>query len=155
MAQPQHVRVGVAAIIVDDNGRMVMGKRKGAALGVGQWQFPGGHLEMGETYFGCAEREALEESGLKVKAIKLVSATDGLFSPTQQYITLFVLCRREDPQEQPRVLEPHKCEGWSWQTWQDVRNIIRDGTEGVFLPITNLLNDHPDIEALTSVAPQP
>ncbi len=35
--------------------------------GRGKWEFPGGHLELGETVFEAAQREVLEETGLRVE----------------------------------------------------------------------------------------
>ncbi|KAK3901380.1 NUDIX hydrolase domain-like protein [Staphylotrichum tortipilum] len=146
---PPVVRVGVAAIVRDAQGRMVMGIRKGAHGG-GQWQFPGGHLDVGESYLACAERETLEETGLVVRAEKMVGLTNDIFGPTKHYITIFVLCRRVDEWQEPKVMEPDKCEGWDWQSWSDVRAVIagEHGTTKVFLPIANLLRDCPGIEAL-------
>ncbi|AEO59555.1 hypothetical protein MYCTH_2307954 [Thermothelomyces thermophilus ATCC 42464] len=147
------VRVGVAAIIQDVQGRLVLGIRKGSH-GEGQWQLPGGHLEMGESYFACAEREALEETGLVVKADKFGAVTSDIFGPEKHYITLFVSCRMVKEGQEPRVLEPEKCECWEWKSWADVRALIasEDGRTKVFLPIVNLLEDHPDIEALTEAS---
>ncbi|KAK3299832.1 NUDIX hydrolase domain-like protein [Chaetomium fimeti] len=146
------VRVGVAAIVRDKQGRMVVGIRKGSH-GDGQWQFPGGHLEMGESYFACAERETLEETGLVVKAEKLLTLTNDIFSPEKHYITIFVLCQRLDDTQDPQVLEPNKCARWEWKSWDDVRDVIaeEDGQPGkIFMPIVNLLEEHPDIEVLTT-----
>ncbi|KAG7293595.1 hypothetical protein NEMBOFW57_003648 [Staphylotrichum longicolle] len=150
------VRVGVAAVVRDAQGRMVMGVRK-VSHGNGQWQFPGGHLEVGESYFACAERETLEETGLVVRAEKLLGLTNDVFSPTKHYITIFVLCRRVDESQEPETLqnlEPEKCERWEWMGWSDVRAVIagRDGEAKVFLPILNLLQDHPGIEGLVGEA---
>ncbi len=72
---------------------------------IGHWQFPGGHLEVGESYFACAERETLEETGLAVRAEKLVGLTNDVFGPTKHYITIFVLCRRADESQEPTVSE--------------------------------------------------
>ncbi|KAK4040977.1 NUDIX hydrolase domain-like protein [Parachaetomium inaequale] len=147
------VRVGVAAVIQDAQGRMVLGIRKGSH-GDGQWQFPGGHLEMGESPLACAERETLEETGLVVRAEKLVTVTNDVFGPSKHYITLFVLCRRADEAQEPQVLEPHKCACWEWKSWADVRAAIagEQGQAKVFLPIVNLLRDHPEIEALVEAS---
>ncbi|KAL2258740.1 hypothetical protein VTK26DRAFT_7820 [Humicola hyalothermophila] len=148
-AQTPTVRVGVAAIIRDSKGRMVMGVRKGSH-GAGTWQFPGGHLDVGESYFACAERETLEETGLVVKAEKFVAITNDICDATKHYITIFVLCRRVDEAQEPKVMEPHKCESWSWRTWADVRAVMAEwqGAGKIFLPIVNLLKDHPQIETL-------
>lgn len=70
----------------------------------GTWQFPGGHLEMGESLIACAERETLEETGLKVKGLKVVAVTNDVFdAQTKHYVTVFVLCQRENENEQPQV----------------------------------------------------
>ncbi|KAK3693315.1 NUDIX hydrolase domain-like protein [Podospora appendiculata] len=143
------VRVGVAAVVKDADGKMVMGVRKG--FGAGKWQFPGGHLEVGESYFACAERETLEETGLQVRADKLIAITNDIFSETKHYITIFVACRRVDETQQPETTEPDKCEGWTWKSWADVKAMLAAGENGeqsFFLPIINLLNEHPDIETL-------
>ncbi|RSM08793.1 hypothetical protein CEP52_004485 [Fusarium oligoseptatum] len=71
-------RVGVSAIIYGPDGKMVTGKRKGSH-GAGTWQLPGGHLDYGESLLVCAEREVLEETGLKVKGIKIVAVTNDIF----------------------------------------------------------------------------
>lgn len=124
---------------------------------------------MGESYFACAERETLEETGLRVRAEKLITLTNDVFSPTKHYITIFVLCRRLDETQEPQVrvvtfvvprqhpaanvaqlMEPEKCESWEWKSWADVRAVIAGDQEQakVFLPIVNLLRGHPNIEAL-------
>lgn len=123
-----HPRVGVSAIIRDANGKFLLGKRKGkhgagmylfshstssrfsfltVNCEIGTWQFPGGHLEMGESLLDCAERETLEETGLKVKGMKIVAVTNDIFeSEGKHYITIFVQCRRENESDQPQVCLP-------------------------------------------------
>lgn len=70
----------------------------------GKWAFPGGHLEHGESFIGCAERETLEETGLKVKGLKVVNVTNDVFEDARKhYVTLFVLCEMTDSQQEPKV----------------------------------------------------
>lgn len=143
------VRVGVAAIVRNAKGKMIMGIRKG--FGAGKWQFPGGHLEMGESYFACAERETFEETGLRVHAERVIAITNDVFDPaSKHYVTIFVLCTREDDTQEPMVAEPEKCERWSWESWGDVKKFMgtEAGRQRFFLPIVNLLADHPNIEEL-------
>lgn len=138
-------RVGVAAIVKadDGSGRMVLGVRKGNSHGVGRfnarffswdllgvgranglvvqghWQFPGGHLEFGETPLQCAERETLEETGLVVKARKIVAVTNDVFEESgKHYITLFVVCKRVDETQEPQVscFDSVGCLN-SWELW--------------------------------------
>lgn len=58
---------------------------------------------MGESYLACAERETLEETGLVVRAEKLLAVTNDVFSASRHYVTLFVLCRRVDESQEPKV----------------------------------------------------
>ncbi|XXH06014.1 hypothetical protein Hte_012459 [Hypoxylon texense] len=147
-----HPRVGTTAIIRDANGNFLLSKRKGKH-GAGTWQFPGGHLEMGESLLDCAERETLEETGLKVKGLKVVAVTNDVFDPENlHYITIFVQCRLENENDQPQLLEPDKCEGWHWIGWEDIKQWCdhhdpnvkpEDAPNQCFLPIRNLVKEHP------------
>jgi 8-oxo-dGTP diphosphatase len=66
--------VGVGALIVR-SGRIVVIKRGHAPL-LGEWSIPGGMLELGETVRQGTEREALEETGLRVRATELLGVFD-------------------------------------------------------------------------------
>lgn len=71
---------------------------------IGKWAFPGGHLEYGESFIDCAERETLEETALKVKGVKIAHVTNDIFEEAgKHYITLFVVCEMLDSQQQPQV----------------------------------------------------
>lgn len=73
-------------------------------FGTGTWQLPGGHLEHGESVLFCAEREVLEETGLKVRGVKIVSVTNDVFEDAgKHYITLFVRCEMVDQAAEPQV----------------------------------------------------
>jgi ADP-ribose pyrophosphatase YjhB (NUDIX family) len=59
---------------------------------------------MGESFFACAERETLEETGLAVRAQRLLAVTNDVFDPrSKHYITIFVLCQRVDETQEPQV----------------------------------------------------
>lgn len=51
------------AVIVDDAGRILIGKRPEGKDLAGYWEFPGGKLETGETVEECIRRELKEELG--------------------------------------------------------------------------------------------
>ncbi|KAH7122181.1 NUDIX hydrolase domain-like protein [Dactylonectria estremocensis] len=153
--KPQR-RVGVAAIIYRADGKFVTGKRKGSH-GAGTWQLPGGHLEHGESVLSCAEREVLEETGLRVRGVKIVAVTNDDFEEVgKHYETMFVRCEMDDQAAEPEVLEPNKCEGWYWKTWDDLKQMLAALEQGesesqgekLFLPLVHLLQQTPDLDGL-------
>ncbi len=91
--------VGVGAIVVD-NGRVALIKRGNAPL-LGEWSIPGGMLELGETLRQGAEREALEETGLVVRATELLGVFDRVVPDSKDgkrtlyhYVLVDFLCER-------------------------------------------------------------
>jgi 8-oxo-dGTP diphosphatase len=62
---------GISAAIIVDQGRVLMVRRR-VKEGALSWQFPAGGIEAGESPEEAAVRETLEETGLEVKAIRLL-----------------------------------------------------------------------------------
>jgi 8-oxo-dGTP diphosphatase len=61
----------VGAVITDDQGRLLLIKR-GHEPGAGLWSLPGGRVEPGETDAEALVREMEEETGLAVRAGRLI-----------------------------------------------------------------------------------
>jgi 8-oxo-dGTP diphosphatase len=74
---PEHPIVGVGAVILHEGRALLV--RRGRAPLEGAWSVPGGALELGETLRAGAEREALEETGLRVQAGEVVEVFDSIF----------------------------------------------------------------------------
>ena len=94
---PDQPVAGVGAIIVD-GGRVALVKRGQAPL-LGEWSIPGGMLELGETVRRGAEREALEETGLVVRATELLGVFDRVVLDEDKrcqyhYVLIDFLCER-------------------------------------------------------------
>jgi mutator protein MutT len=124
--------IGVAVIVVRQ-GRVLLGKRINAH-GAGTWQFPGGHLEYGETIEACARRELMEEAGLSIGSLRLGPFTNDFFEAEKKhYVTLFVIA--DQTTGDPVVREPEKCERWDWFPWAQL-------PRPRFLPIVNLLKQN-------------
>lgn len=62
--------VSVAGVVFDDNNRVLVIRRRDN----GQWQPPGGVLELGETFEEGVQREVLEETGVHVQVERLTGA---------------------------------------------------------------------------------
>jgi len=94
---PQQPLVGVGAIVVESS-RVLLIKRGKAPL-LGEWSIPGGMLELGETLRQGAEREALEETGLVVRAAELLGIFDRIVPDETKrtlyhYVLINFLCER-------------------------------------------------------------
>ena len=121
-------RVGVGVMVVKD-GMVLLGKRKNAH-GDGTWNFPGGHLEFGESLEQCAAREVLEETGLEIGNIKPAALTNDVFeNEKKHYIT--IIMQAEILHGSVENKEPHKCEEWKWFDLNDL-------PEPLFLPIKHM-----------------
>lgn len=53
-------------VLLDREGRVLLGRRAGVSYGEGLWGLPGGHVEPGEGLAEAAAREAREEVGVRV-----------------------------------------------------------------------------------------
>jgi 8-oxo-dGTP diphosphatase len=121
---------GVGVIVLKEE-KVLLGKRKNSH-GDGCWSFPGGHLEMFETWENCAKREVMEETGLKIKNLKYASATNDIFQKEKKhYITIFIIADYDSGLISN--MEPEKCSEWNWFSWNNL-------PAPLFHPIENLIS---------------
>merc|ERR1711939_692041 len=126
MAVPR-IGVGVFVFASRTSNRYLLGKRLGSH-GAGTFALPGGHLEYGESFEHCATREVQEETGLAITDVRFLTATNSVFhESTQHYVTIFMTAVAKSADDglepEPKVMEPDKCEGWSWSTFSDMRKM--------------------------------
>jgi len=76
----------VAGVIpVDDDGRVIL-LRRGFDPGQGQWTFPGGFVDLGESVQEAVHRETDEELGMAIELGTLV----GVYSRADERVVLIV-----------------------------------------------------------------
>ncbi|MHB8111582.1 MAG: (deoxy)nucleoside triphosphate pyrophosphohydrolase [Syntrophorhabdaceae bacterium] len=66
----------VAIAIIEKNGDILIGKRKRGKRHVGNWEFPGGTVEKGETYEQCLTRELYEEFTVTAEIGDFICSTE-------------------------------------------------------------------------------
>ncbi|KAK3358280.1 NUDIX hydrolase domain-like protein [Lasiosphaeria ovina] len=154
------VRVGVGAFVLAtsnepvENPRFLVGKRL-RAHGAGTWALPGGHLEFGESLEECGAREVDEETGLKVKNVRYLTATNDIMTAdNKHYITCFVVGERADENQEAELREPDKCEAWEWWTWEELLERVKAAEAAkigeplekhLFIPFLNLVKQRPGV----------
>jgi len=113
--KPDTPKVGVAVMIWNHSGSLLMGRRRGSH-GAGLWSVPGGHVDIGETWEQTSIREVEEECGIKIWGVyknrpfvtEDIMADEGL-----HYMTVF--CTADWDLIQEPVLKPdEKFEEWLW-----------------------------------------
>lgn len=73
VGQKPIILTGTAVILRDQVGRVLLQKR----VDNGQWGFPGGMLEMGESLEQAATREVREEVGIEITSPRLIGVVSG------------------------------------------------------------------------------
>ena len=88
---PIHKKIGVA-VVNNNQGQILIDRRKKSGDMGGLWEFPGGKIEPGETIEECIKREVQEEINIEIEVC------DRLTTITHSYenfdVTLYVHCCR-------------------------------------------------------------
>lgn len=140
------VQVGMGLLVIRD-GKVLVGKRKGSHA-AGLYSFPGGHLDYGETWENCVQRELIEECGDRLKVeIVPYDATHKEFFVTndimpqygKHYITIFMVAKWIEGEAEN--MEPEKCEGWEWVDYNKLCEISKIGDCATWIPM-NLISSN-------------
>jgi A/G-specific adenine glycosylase len=108
-----HKKIGVA-VIWNEQGKILIDRRRQEGLLGGLWEFPGGKIELEETVEACIKREIQEELGIEVEVGDRLITIDHTY--THFRVTLNVHhCRHlsGDPQ-------PIECDEIRWVTLAEI-----------------------------------
>ena len=122
-------KIGVGVLIQNSNNEVLLGERMGSH-GEGEWCFPCGHLDFGETIFQTAGRELKEETGLIVDGFELISVADELRyikSDNKHYLNIGIKAKYNGGE--PKIMEPDKCKEWCWFKLDSLPDKMSEGTE--------------------------
>ena len=98
-------------VMIFKNDKVLLGKRKGSH-GAGEYSFPGGHMEFGESFSDCVIRETLEETGVEIKNIKFQCVSNIFRHENRQDILVSFIAEWKNGE--PKIMEPEKCDEWKW-----------------------------------------
>ena len=90
----EHIVTSVVAVIVDDDGQVLLTRRNIPPFH-GLWVMPGGKIDLGEPIIKALHREVMEEVGLEVEVQGLVDVFEHLTpgDENDHFVILYYRCR--------------------------------------------------------------
>lgn len=117
--------IDVVAAVVEKEGKFLVAHRpvqKG-----GDWEFPGGKVEPGETFFEALKREIAEELGVGIKPIRILSSYPKEIKG-QTYSIHFVAATLES--DRFTLSEHQECR---WLEVSDIKNLTMSSVDKEFV----------------------
>lgn len=112
---PEAPRVAVGAVVFHKDKVLLVLRNKPPAEGM--WAIPGGSVELGETLQAAAEREVLEETGLRVQAGRIIHTFDVIQRDEAgrieyHYVIIDLLAEAIDPVQSLRPADDVRDAAW-------------------------------------------
>jgi A/G-specific adenine glycosylase len=108
-----HKTIGVA-VIWNEQGQILIDRRRAQGLLGGLWEFPGGKIEGGETIEECIKREIKEELGIEIEVGDRLITIDHAYSHFRVTLTVHH-CRHLTG-----VPQPIECDEVRWVTLDEL-----------------------------------
>jgi 8-oxo-dGTP diphosphatase len=109
---------GVSAAIIVSSGKVLMVRRR-VSEGKLSWQFPAGAIENGELAEEAAVRETAEETGLTVKAVRLLGER---VHPNTGRLMSYTACEVVDGEA--RVADAEELDAVAWVAHSEITDYV-------------------------------
>ena len=108
------IGVGVGAIVFNEEGEVFLSQRGEKAKNErGTWEFPGGSVEFGETLSDAVRREFMEEYGIEIEIVELLSVDDHILPDEgQHWVSPTYIAKLANGTA--TINEPEKCSAIGW-----------------------------------------
>ena len=123
---------GISAAIITQGGKVLM-VRRAVKEGKLSWQFPAGAIEAGEAAEEAAVRETLEETGLTVKAVKLIGAR---IHPNTGRAMSYTAC--DVVSGEAHVADDEELDAIAWVSLSEIPEYV---PYGLYEPVQDYLNE--------------
>ena len=108
MNTQKNAYVDVNPVIVTQEGKIILAKRRKGIVGGGKWHLPGGRVQFKETFETTLKRVAFAKTNLKVKLFcpSLTESLVGIYDdperdPREHVVSLAFLCKIVDGETKP------------------------------------------------------
>jgi A/G-specific adenine glycosylase len=108
-----HKNIGVA-VIWNEQGQILIDRRRPEGLLGGLWEFPGGKIQLGETVEECIKREILEELAIEIEVGDRLISIDHAYSHFRVTLTVHH-CRYLTG-----IPQPLECDEIRWVTLDEI-----------------------------------
>jgi 8-oxo-dGTP diphosphatase len=133
----KHDRYPVAAdlILRSPDGKILFMRRTGTDCGEGQYGFPVGHVDLGETPTQSIIHETAEELGITITIAPASLAPAGAMFRRSLEPRVDIFFTASEWEGTPQICEPHKCNELAWA---DPANLPADTLEYITAAMANL-----------------
>lgn len=128
MAEKKYALVGIGVMVTNERGEVLLGLRHGSH-GAGEWCFPGGKVDLGETMEETVKRETKEETNLEVADLELISLTNEMryLKDGKQFVVIGF--KANSHQGELKLANPERFHKWGWFSLDNLPSPLFEGTE--------------------------
>jgi len=124
----KHALAGIGVMVTNEKSEVLLGLRH-SSHGAGEWSFPGGKIDLGETMEETAKRETKEETNLEIFDLELISLTNELryLKDGKQFVV--VGFKANTYRGELKLTNPERFHEWRWFPLNNLPKPLFEGTE--------------------------